>query len=69
MPAGATPVPASPESCVSAFARSDGDRLKRFKNASGSVPPLAIKLSSPFATEKSLVVAEDGSRDVRAGTR
>src|SRR5580658_6778294 len=67
MPAGATAVPACPESCDSAFASADGDRLKRFKNPSGIVTPLPIALSSPTATEKSLVGAEDGSRDVNSG--
>ena len=51
MPAGATAVATSPESCVSALARSDGERLKRFKNPSGSVAPPATALSSPVATE------------------
>src|SRR5580658_1960982 len=67
IPVGATPAAATPESCVSAFARADGDRRARFKNASGTVTPLAIALSSPVATEKSLAEAPRGSRDVKSG--
>src|SRR5580704_12372772 len=67
MPAGATAVPASPESCISAFSRAVGDRVKRAKNPGGSVAPLAIALSSPVATAKSLAGADDGSRAVKSG--
>src|SRR5580704_5439842 len=67
MPAGATAVPASPESCISAFSRADGDRVKRAKNPGGSVAPLATALSSPVAIAKSLAGAEDGSRAVKSG--
>src|SRR6202035_5383374 len=52
IPACAAPVPTSPESCVSAFPRFEGDRLKRFRNPSGKVPPLAVKVSMAFATAR-----------------
>src|ERR1700724_3261137 len=64
IPAGAAPVPASPESCVKAAANWSGElKLRRFWNAGGSVPPLATKVSMAFATAISLAVAEGGNVD------
>src|ERR1700676_1831393 len=52
VPACAAPVPDSPESCVSAFPRSEDDRLKRLRKPSGSVPPLPTKVSIAVATDR-----------------
>src|SRR5450631_374129 len=68
VPACAVPVPDSPEICVSAFARSGGDRLKRFRNPSESKPPLPTEVSIAFATARWLIVADGGNREATSGT-